>query len=171
MKKFAVLVCLMAGVFISLSFGYSNPNPSKDKLLIEIVSYVLSRGHFAPAEINDSFSENVYMNYLNSLDGRHQFFLKADINNFNIYKKKIDDQIKASKVDFFNVSYKKFMKRMAQVKSFYPSLLETPFDFTEKESIDLDYENVPYAESLSELKKVWRKFLKFNGLSIYSGLV
>jgi len=171
MKKFAVLVCLMAGVFISLSFGYSNPNPSKDKLLIEIVSYVLSRGHFAPAEINDSFSENVYMNYLNSLDGRHQFFLKADINNFNIYKKKIDDQIKASKVDFFNVSYKKFMERMVQVKAFYPSLLETPFDFTEKESIDLDYENVPYAESLSELKKVWRKFLKFNGLSIYAGLV
>ena len=171
MKKFAVLVCLIAGVFISLSFGYSNPNPSKDKLLIEIVSYVLSRGHFAPAEINDSFSENVYMNYLNSLDGRHQFFLKADINNFNIYKKKIDDQIKASKVDFFNVSYKKFMERMVQVKAFYPSLLETPFDFTEKESIDLDYENVPYAESLSELKKVWRKFLKFNGLSIYAGLV
>lgn len=171
MKKYFVLVMLMGGVFVSLSFGYSNPNPSKDKLLIEIVTYVLTRGHFAPSEIDDTFSENVYMNYLNSLDGRHQFFLKADINNFNTHKKKIDDQIKASKVDFFNISYQKFMVRMKQVKAFYPSLLDKPFDFTKKELIDVDYENKPYAQSLSELKKVWRRFLKYNALGIYAGLV
>ena len=36
--------------------------------------------------------------------------------------------------------------------------------------INTDFENAPYAQSLTELKSVWRKFLKFNALGIYAGL-
>ena len=170
MKKIAALSLLLVGGLTLVAFTETIKNPSKDKLLIEIISYVLNRGHFSPSQIDDSFSENVYMNYLNGLDGRHQFFLQADINNFNSYKRKLDDQIKASKVDFFNLSHEKFLQRLEQVKAFYPSLLTKPFDFSKEEIINTDYENAPYAESLSELKTVWRKFLKFNALGIYAGL-
>lgn len=170
MKKIASSITLLLSGFLLVAFGTTNPNPSKDKLLIEIISNVLSRLHFSPTEINDHFSENVYMNYLNSLDGRHQFFIKTDINNFNNYKKQLDDQIKLSRIDFFNRSHEKFIQRLGQVEQFYPVLLEEPFDFSTKEEINLDYENLPYAESLSELKKRWRKFLKFNALGIYAGL-
>ena len=85
MKKIAALTLLVIGTFVLVAFNNQINNPSKDKLLIEIVSYVLSRGHFSPTEINDAFSEKVYMNYLNGIDGRHQFFIKADINNFNFF--------------------------------------------------------------------------------------
>ena len=87
MKKIVLLGVLMTIGLGLVAFKKSTINPSKDKLLIEIVSYVLSRGHFSPAEIDDAFSENVFNNYLNGLDGRHQFFIQADINNFNAYKK------------------------------------------------------------------------------------
>ena len=162
MKKIAALTVLVIGTFVLVAFSNQTNNPSKDKLLIEIVSYVLSRGHFSPTEINDAFSEKVYMNYLNGIDGRHQFFIKADINNFDAFKKKLDDQIKASKVDFFNLTHEKFLQRLEQVKAFYPALLEEPFDFSVKEKINIDYEKTPYASSLSELKNVWRKYFKFN---------
>ena len=170
MKKIAALTILVIGTFVFFAFSTPKSNPSKDKLLIEIVSYVLSRGHFAPSEINDEFSENVYMNYLNGIDSRHQFFIKADINNFNVYKKELDDQIKASKIDFFNLTHEKFLQRLEQVKSFYPGLLEKPFDFSIKEKINVNYEKVPHAASLSELKKVWRKFFKFNALGTFASL-
>lgn len=170
MKKNAALSLFLVVGLTLVAFTKTIKNPSKDKLLIEIISYVLNRGHFSPSQIDDSFSENVYMNYLNGLDGRHQFFIKADINNFNNYKRKIDDQIKASKVDFFNLSHEKFLQRMEQVKAFYPDLLKKPFVFSKEEMINTDYENAPYAQSLSELKTVWRKFLKFNALGIYAGL-
>ncbi|MGB1449953.1 MAG: carboxy terminal-processing peptidase [Flavobacteriaceae bacterium] len=170
MKKIVVLCLLLFGGLSLVAFNKIIENPSKDKLLIEIIAYVLNRGHYAPSQIDDAFSENVYMNYLNSLDGRHQFFIKADINNFKAYTHKIDDQIKASKIEFFNLTHEKFLQRMAQVKSFYPALLQRPFDFTLDESITTDYENAPYAQSLTELKTVWRKFLKFNAIGIYAGL-
>ena len=52
-----------------LLFGYTKQNrdPKKDKLLIEIISYVIERGHYDPKQINDNFSENVYLNYLSPI--------------------------------------------------------------------------------------------------------
>ena len=81
--------------FILLSwfvFGITlkNEDPNKDKLLLEIISYVLDRGHYDPKEINDSFSENVYVNYFDNLDGQRRFFLNADILSFESYRYKVD---------------------------------------------------------------------------------
>ena len=84
--------------FILLSgfvFGITlkNEDPNKDKLLLEIISYVLDRGHYDPKEINDAFSENVYVNYLDNLDGQRRFFLNADIRSFESYRYKVDDEL------------------------------------------------------------------------------
>jgi len=145
-------------------------NPNKDKLLIEIVSYVLNKGHYSPSQINDQFSEEVYKNFLNGVDSRHLFFIQSDIEFFDSFRFEIDDQIKSSKIEFFNLSHKRYLQRLDQVKSFYPSLLNQSFDFTIDEKINLDFKNQSYSKSLSELKKQWRKFLKFNALGIYSNL-
>ena len=61
MKKTKIFI--LSGLTLSLIYGFSffnsSINPDKDKLLIEIMSYVLERGHYDPEVINDSFSENV----------------------------------------------------------------------------------------------------------------
>ncbi len=161
---------LTALLFFSYSSTYDFSNPSKDKLLIEIVSYVLNKGHYSPSKINDQFSEEVYKNFINGIDSRHLFFIKSDIEFFDSYRFEIDDQIKSSRIDFFNLSHQRYMQRLDQVKSFYPLLLNKSFDFSVDEKINLDFENTSYSNSLSELKKQWRKFLKFNALGIYSNL-
>ncbi|MDB4326531.1 hypothetical protein N9944_00705 [Flavobacteriaceae bacterium] len=46
--------------------------------------------------------------------------------------------------------------------------MSTPFDFSIKEEISLDYEKLPYATNLSELKKQWRKQLKLNALERFT---
>ena len=91
----------------------------KDKLLIEVITYVLQRGHYDPKEINDDFSEHVFNNYIEGIDGQHRFFLQSDINNFRRYKNEIDDQIKEADVSFFNLTYERLIARMGQVKVFY----------------------------------------------------
>ncbi|MGB2502461.1 MAG: carboxy terminal-processing peptidase [Flavobacteriaceae bacterium] len=170
MKKTRILI--LSGIVLSLIYGFSffnlRTNPEKDKLLIEIMSYVLERGHYDPETINDSFSENVFMNYLESMDGQHRFYIQTDIDNLNQFKTKLDDQIKESKLDFFDFSYKKFIQRQEQIKAFYKPLLDRPFDFTLDEELNLDYETMGYAESLSELKKVWLQYFKLSTLRVYS---
>ncbi len=136
----------------------------KDKFLLEIISYVLEKGHYDPKEMNDEFSKNVFNSFIDAIDGQHRFFLKGDINNFKRYQYEIDDQLKSSNIDFFNLVYDKSVQRIEDVKNFYPSLLEKPFDFSIKETTSLDFKNNSFASNLNELKKVWRKRFKLSTL-------
>ena len=166
--KFLLIATILTGVFYGFTLSNSIINPEKDKLLLEVLAYVLERGHYDPETIDDAFSESVFMNYIESMDGQHRFFIQADLNNFNQYKTKLDDQIKGSELDFFDYTHQKYIQRQDQIKAFYKPLLEHPFDFSLNEEIDLDYEKMGYAESLSELKNVWIKYFKLSTLGIYS---
>ena len=146
-------------------------NPDKDKLLIEVISYVMKRGHYDPKDIDDTFSEHVFDNYIQGIDGQHRFFLQSDINNFKRYRDEIDDQIKEADVSFFNLTYDRLLIRMGQVKEFYGELLNDPFDFSLKDSINLNFEEIPYARTLNGLKELWRKRFKLSTLEYYSDLV
>ena len=169
MKKIRYIV--LSGIALAVLYGFTLANtssPEKDKLLIEIMAYVLERGHYDPETIDDSFSENVFMNYLESMDGQHRFYIQADVNNFNQFKTELDDQIKESKLDFFDYTYKKYIQRLEQIKAFYKPLLDRPFDFSLDEEMDLDYETMGYAESLSDLKNVWLQYFKLSTLGVYA---
>lgn len=169
MKKIRYIV--LSGIALAVLYGFTLANtssPEKDKLLIEIMAYVLERGHYDPETIDDAFSENVFMNYLESMDGQHRFYIQADVNNFNQFKTELDDQIKESKLDFFDYTYKKYIQRLEQIKAFYKPLLDRPFDFSLDEEMDLDYETMGYAESLSDLKNVWLQYFKLSTLGVYA---
>ena len=169
MKKIRYIV--LSGIALAVLYGFTLANtssPEKDKLLIEIMAYVLERGHYDPETIDDAFSENVFMNYLESMDGQHRFYIQADVNNFNQFKTELDDQIKESKLDFFDYTYKKYIQRLEQIKAFYKPLLDRPFDFSLNEEMDLDYETMGYAESLSDLKNVWLQYFKLSTLGVYA---
>jgi carboxyl-terminal processing protease len=146
-------------------------NPDKDKLLIEVITYVMERGHYEPKDINDDFSEHVFNSYIEGIDGQRRFFLQSDINNFRRFKSEIDDQIRMSDISFFNLTYDRLMARMSQVKSFYSELLDEPFDFSIKDSINLKFEEIPYAKTLNGLKNLWRKRFKLSTLEYFSDLV
>ena len=85
MQNYSRIFLFFLSIVLFFGFTKSNEDPKKDKLLIEIISYVIERGHYDPKEINDNFSENVYMNYLENLDGQHRFFLKKDLVFFKSY--------------------------------------------------------------------------------------
>lgn len=169
MKKIKFLLAggVVLGLFYSFTFSSSLINPEKDKLLIEIMAYVLERAHYDPETIDDNFSENVFMNFLDNIDGQHRFFIQADINNFAPFKYDLDDQIKATNVNFFDFAYKKYTQRLGQIEAFYEPLLDRPFDFSLDEEINLDYDNMEYTESLSELRRLWLKYFKLSALGIY----
>ena len=46
--------------FASCSFTTKTfDNPDKDKLLVQVITYVLERGHFDPRDMDDEFSKEV----------------------------------------------------------------------------------------------------------------
>ena len=157
---------LFIGILLSFSVNRGS-NPNKDRLLLELISYVLERGHYNPRQIDDNFSKNVFNSYIKGLDNQRRFFLQSDIDNFTKYRYRIDDLIKNSDISFFDLTIEKLFQRTNQVNSFYRELLEKPFDFSKEEFINLDFDNLPYARTLNDLKKRWRMRFKLSALQIY----
>jgi carboxyl-terminal processing protease len=169
MKKNLKIVFL--AVFVaaaSCSFTTKDFNdPDKDKLLIDLITYVLQKGHYNPAEMDDTFSEGVYNDFINGLDPLKRYFLASDIEEFSKYKTEIDDQIQEKELAFFDLVYNRYIKRQAEVEKMYPTVLEEPFDFSEDEMINVDYDKLDFASSKEELRQRWRQQLKFSTLGTY----
>ena len=164
--KILVVVLLMAATSCSFTTKKFD-DPNKDKLLIDLITYVLNEGHYDARDINDEFSEGVYDKYLEGLDGSKRFFYESDIKEFNDYRDKIDDQIKDKQIDFFDLTYNRLLKRSEEARDIYKEILEKPFDFSETEDINTDFSEAEYVSSKKELKERWRKQLKFSTLITY----
>ena len=126
---------LVLGFTAVLSMAFVSDVHERDSLLVSSIIQGLSYSHYAPANIDDNFSKNVYKEYLERLDPAKRFFIQEDINALNAYEFKIDDEIKASEYNFFDLSNELLEKRITVVKSFYQSLLSNPFDFNIDENI------------------------------------
>ena len=150
-------------IFFELSANKFD-DPNKDKLLVELVSVVLDRLHYNPKIIDDEFSNSVYNDYIKAIDPQKRFLSKTDIEKFEQYRTLIDEQIKSSSIDFFNLTYETLMSRVDEVESFYLDILNHPFDFNIDETLNTDFEELDYAEGVSDHISIWRKRLKLSTL-------
>jgi len=150
------------------NFKFSSDEPNKDRLLVDLVSYVLDKLHYDPKIINDDFSIKVYDEFIEAIDSQKRFFLDSDIVMLSKYRLLIDDQINSSDITFFNTAYDALINRISEVEGFYEEILNEPFNFNIDEEISLDYENLNYVTNLNDLKNLWRKRLKLSALDAYA---
>lgn len=168
--KFLLLALMIA--FASCSFTSKKfEDPDKDKLLIQLITYLLDQGHFEPKDINDEFSANVFEDYLNNIDPFKRYLYASDIKEFEAYQDKIDDQIKAYDVSFFNLTHQRLLKRIAESKEIYAEILEEPFDFSKEEAYNADYKKLTYVNNKREMKERWRQQLKFSTIANYDDAI
>ncbi len=163
--KVILLITALSAVLWSFIPNEKKEDPEKDKLLLELLTFVLEKGHYSPVEINDDFSKKVYAKYLDGIDPTKRFFLQSDIDEFSKYETQIDDMIKNKDLTFFNITNSRLLQRMEESRTIYKDILEEPFDFNANESINVDYEKLPYVKSKRELTDRWRKQLKLQALS------
>lgn len=165
---------LVAIVFLSIalfSFTINSKkatDPDRDKLLLELLSFVIEKGHYNPAAIDDNFSKGVYKDYITALDPSKRFFLQSDINEFSKYELELDDQLSNKDLTFFNLTYDRLMLRMEEGNKIFKEILISPFDYKIEEEFNVDYDKVPFAKNATELKEKWRKQIKLSTLSAFT---
>ena len=143
-------------------------DPEKEKVLLEIVKYVVERGHYSSIQIDDDLSLKIYDDFINKLDPQKRFFTLIDIKELDRFKYKIDDQIKAYDLEFFEEIHDRYRSRIAEAKIFVEKAFENNFDFNDKEYIDLDIDSMPFSSDKNQLYERWRKQIKYSILDIIS---
>jgi len=171
-KNFKVLLVAVFVAIASCSFTTKKfDNPEKDKLLIDLITYVLEKGHYSPKDMDDAFSRNIYKNFIDGVDPLKRYFLNSDIEEFKQYETAIDDQIKIKDVTFFKLVYTRLTERITQIEKIYPRILELPFNYSIDEELNVDYDKITYPNNIKALENRWRKQLKFTTISNYYDLI
>ena len=82
MKKNASFIVFLFAVVFFIASILPSPlskkefvSSDKDRLLIELISYVLDRGHFTVKALNDDMSLQIFHTYIESLDGQKRYFV------------------------------------------------------------------------------------------------
>lgn len=168
MKRAFKFIIPFVAFFILISSFTTDPvknDPEKDKVLISVINYMLTNGHYLPKELDDDFSAHVFKTFIEGLDPSRRYFTQKDIEGFSTYKYLIDNQLKKSDLTFYTLVYNRFTKKIKTAKKYYGEILAQPFNFNKRETIDIDYEKNSFPENENELINNWRKQLKLNTLS------
>ena len=159
----AFIMCLASCSFVSKDFDTSD----KDNLIIQLITYVLDQAHYLDKEINDEFSEKVFDTFLENLDPYKRYFYASDIEEFSKYKYLIDDAFKNPNLDFFELVYKRYTKRMLESEKIFNDILSKPFDFNKNEVCECDFEELDYVKTKDQRFDRWRKLLKIYVIENY----
>ena len=183
MKKILVLVLLIivANIFLAKTLKFNSAGnveyfgndttsalepakymPNED----ELIATILQRYHYRKFKLDDSLSSVIFNRYLKSLDYGKYYFYASDIDNFDKYRYKLDDDIKDGNLNpafhIFNV----FRQRANERIDYAEKLLEKGFNFDIPDSIQIDRKKASWAADSTEMNELWRKKVKSDALSL-----
>lgn len=163
--KYLIPIVLGAMVFVGFKNHFAVDEHKRDKVILELIYQVITRSHFAPKDINDDFSSEVFDGFIESMDYNKRFLLAKDISELEQYRFKLDEHIKQSNLEFFEAGYEIIQKRMKNSQVFYEEILSKPFSFDGAASIETDPEKLAFAKDEKALRARWEAYLKFRVLN------
>ena len=165
--RFSIIITILSLTIFGFTLKKNKlSDPDKEKVLLEIVKYVVEKGHYNSIDLDDNFSVKIFDDFISKLDPQKRFFTVNDIRQLNRYKYKIDDQIKNYQLEFFEETYKTYNQRLRDAKLFVDKVFETDFDFSEDEFIDLNNDSISFSFGKNQLFQRWRKQIKYSVLDI-----
>ncbi|OJW83666.1 MAG: hypothetical protein BGO69_05050 [Bacteroidetes bacterium 46-16] len=172
-NKILIPLFILGALAAFFSFRYSGGNDvteQKEGLIIKTVMRAIREGHYAPREINDSFSAKVYHKLLDEMDPDKKLLTQKDINELKSYEFKIDDEINNGTLEFYRLLNEKLSTGIDNADTFCKEILKTPFSFKSDEQIQLNGDKLEYAADENALKDRWRQYLKYRVLVKYEEL-
>lgn len=160
-KKLIVLVLIGSMGISSLMGANDNDSGEKDKVLLDLVLQGIGVNHYKETDIDDEFSERVYTLFLNNMDYGKRFFTQEDMETFELYKYKLDDQMKDGSLEFMNLVAEIMQERIDQSKGYMEDILAKPMSLEKVEEYETDQDKRGYAKNEAQLKDQWRKYLKY----------
>jgi len=171
-KGLVLLAVLLVGIsFVAFTKNNTSAgdNP-KQKLLTTVVDLV-EKQHYAPQNINDSFSKKIFNKYFDELDGDRILFTEADVNSLKKFETKLDDEMHGDGFDFIPALNIIYNKRTDEIIAHQKEILSKAFDFTVDETYIVDADKLPFAKTEAEKKDRLRKKLKLMTLDRYVDLL
>ena len=141
--------------------------PDKDMVLGSLLEQHLENIHFTHKKVNDSLSKQAYKLYLERIDYGKQFLIESDLEKFEKYEEKFDDQLKLGDLSIISLTEQVMSERIPLLSKHVQAILKKGFDFSKVEKYETDPKKREFVDSIDELKERWRKMIKYEVINQY----
>lgn len=168
------LLCLFSNGVWAKAYraeDYYHPVQTNDQFekTAETVTTRLFLYHYQRLVPNDTLSSQVFDKYFDDLDPRKLFFLRSDVDEFSIYRDKIDNMMSQGRLAPLFAIYNRYQKRLTERYVYLLNTIESKIgklDFSEDEYLAIDRDDDDWAASDEVLDKIWIQRLKNSVLSM-----
>lgn len=168
---YSIFILLAAStVYAQQPNPFAVPPKLKDSVRHMIIREVMGRiekGHYAPKNLDDSFSLHIWENYLRKLDPYRLVFEQGDIHKLKSFRYTIDEQLAGAQTPFFDAVFNIYQQRLLALAQYGRKLLRKSFDFSSPDSFNIkDHGSWPVSDA--EKQKRWSRFLQYRFLQQYA---
>ncbi len=138
---------------------YFFPEKDHEKISTEVLNF-LKDYHYKKQNIDDILSDKVLSRYIEDLDWNRLYFLKSDIDDFQVLRHCLDDAMKQDDLKPVFMIYNRYQRRVIERLQFVIGLLEKEmdhFNFQLDDQLEIDRKDSPWPLNTAELDDLWRK--------------
>lgn len=147
-----------------LSLGVTNNSEKTGQIAMSIATQ-LPKIHLNRLDFDDNIATNALHVFIDTLDYRHSYFLKSDIDGFEKQAPNMDDWLKAGQTGFAREIYDTFLERVNNRVAYVSTLLEKGFDATIEEDFSWKRNKQPWPADETAWNDLWRKQIKSEYIS------
>ncbi|OGR22811.1 MAG: tail-specific protease [Desulfobacterales bacterium RIFOXYA12_FULL_46_15] len=144
------------------------PKPEYSSQCINIIQ-ALERNHYSGKTLDNEMSSNILNRYIKQLDPMKQLFTLPDINQFNQYQFRFDNELKKGNLQMAFEIFNLYMARSKEKFKYISLLIQTwekDLDFTQDESMVIDEALLQWKPDKQSLYLLWKKDLKNHIISL-----
>jgi carboxyl-terminal processing protease len=169
--KNKLLLVLLSFVLVTQAVALESSPPFLTPMPLQadaakLSALILSHNHYKATPLDDALSAKIFDRYLKALDSEKIYFLQSDINQFADARTQLDDAINHQDLHIPFAMFNLYERRAVERLTYAKGLLKQGFDFTQKESLQVEREKAPWVESEEAMRDLWRKRVKSEWLRL-----
>jgi carboxyl-terminal processing protease len=162
-----IIACLSSSLW-AVTPDIILPRPEYSSQCIDII-HVLERNHYSEKTLDNEMSSIILNRYIKQLDPMRQLFTLSDINRFNQYQFRFDNELKKGNLDMGFEIFNLYLARSAEKLEYILSLIKTwekDLDFTRDDSLVIDDDLLQWHLDKQSLYPLWKNDLKNHIISL-----
>ena len=168
---FVLALCLATAGGILVQLAQNNPAEAdvdltgpkaNDRQVTLIVSMLLSREHLSKKPLDDEISHRALDTFLKYFDPMKVYFYQSDVDAFAQRRDELDDMIRKGDIKFAYTVFNRFLQRVDERVDTIDELLKQEYDFTLKEEMPTEPDDLVFPRNEAEARERWRKRIKFD---------
>ena len=137
-----------------------------DATTARMAAELLGSYHVSGETIDNGVSARLFERFFEQLDPSKLYFEQSDLQFFARYKTRLDEAARRGDLTFVKQVYDRYLQRLEQRVAYAQRLIDSDFDFSVKESIVSDPDEIGWAATPAEMNERWRKRIKYDVLQL-----